>query len=61
MTTTVTIKAGATDVEVSETIQTTAVAETTSRRITAHQTDQFALNDGASRMVSAAPSATPDA
>jgi hypothetical protein len=61
MTTTVTIKAGATDVEVSETIQTTAVPETTSRRITAQHTDQFALNDGAALTIREAPAATPDA
>lgn len=55
MTTTVTVKAGSAPVEVSETTQTTAVAETTTRRIEPQQTDQFALNDGAAITVREAP------
>lgn len=55
MTTTVTVKAGAAAVEVSETTQTTAVPETTTRRIEAQKTDQFALNDGAAITIREAP------
>ena len=58
MSTTVTVQAGSADVEVLETTQTTAVPETTTRRVSANQSDQFALNDGAAITIREAPPAT---